>query len=435
MEAHDLVYIDLVVVNLYPFEQTVTRADAGFEKVIENIDIGGPTMLRSAAKNFQDVTVVTDPADYKTLLEEMDANDGAVTCEFNRALAQKVFTLTSFYDSLIADYLAEHVPAAPRFPTVRAFGYRKVQDLRYGENPHQAAAFYKEVRQDEPCATTAQQLHGKELSYNNYLDLDAAVELVKEFSAPTAIVIKHTNPCGAASADTLAEAYVRARATDPVSAFGSIVSLNRPVDKDTAELINETFVECVVAPCYCEEALEVLKSKKNIRIMRLEGLQAWCEDDERQPTGLYTRTIVGGLLVQDRDLLLVDDDNVRCVTEREPSEEELRALMFAWTCAKHVKSNAIVYARGTELVGVGAGQMSRVDSARLAAEKAEKELHGSVMASDAFFPFRDGIDAAAKAGITAVIEPGGSVRDEEVIAAANEHGMAMLFTGMRHFKH
>jgi phosphoribosylaminoimidazolecarboxamide formyltransferase/IMP cyclohydrolase len=435
MQEHELVYIDLVIVNLYPFEATITKPDVAFADAIENIDIGGPTMLRSAAKNFRDVTVIVDPDDYKTLLEQMDANNGQVTYDFNKACAQKVFASTSYYDSLISGYLEGETEDAPLFPQTKTFGYRKVQDMRYGENPHQQAAFYKEVLLPEPCVTSAKQLHGKELSYNNIIDIDGALELVKEFTEPTSIVVKHTNPCGAASAETLVEAYRNARATDPVSAFGSVLAFNRPVDKDTAEEIVSTFVEAVIAPGFDADALEVLNAKKNLRLLQLDGLQEWIMQQDKVYSGLYTRKVVGGLLVQERDIKMVTPAEVKCVTEREPTEEELKAMMFGWKCVKHVKSNAIVYASGTELIGVGAGQMSRVDSSKIAALKAQKEVKGSIMASDAFFPFRDGIDAAAEVGIAAIIQPGGSMRDEEVIAAANEHGMTMVFTGMRHFKH
>ena len=435
MEEHELPYIDLVIVNLYPFEQTITKENVKFEDAIENIDIGGPTMLRSAAKNFRDVTVIIDPADYKKLHEEMEANDGAVSYEFNKLCAQKVFASTSFYDSLIANYLEENTEGTEMFPPTRSFGYRKVQDLRYGENPHQKAAFYKEVVQTEPCVTMCKQLHGKELSYNNFIDVDGALELVKEFTEPTAIVVKHTNPCGAACAESICDAYIAARATDPVSAFGSVLAFNRTVDQATAEEISKTFVEAVIAPEFSPDALEILQKKKNIRLLLLEGLKNWVEEKEHNQTGFYTRKVVGGLLVQERDTKMVTPDELKCVTKRQPTDEELKSLMFAWKCVKHVKSNAIVYARGTELVGVGAGQMSRVDSAKIGVMKAQKEIKGSIMASDAFFPFRDGIDAAAEAGITAIIEPGGSIRDEEVIAAADEANIAMVFTGMRHFKH
>ena len=435
MRDHELVYIDLVIVNLYPFEATITKPDVAFADAIENIDIGGPTMLRSAAKNFRDVTVIVDPNDYQPLLEQMDANDGQASFDFNRSCAQKVFASTSYYDSLISDYLVDGIKDASQFPQTKTFGYRKVQDLRYGENPHQQAAFYKEVRLPEPCVTTAKQLHGKELSYNNIIDVDGALELVKEFSEPTAIVVKHTNPCGAASSDSLVDAYRNARATDPISAFGSVLAFNRPVDKDTAEEIVSTFVEAVVAPAFDADAMEILKTKKNLRLLQIDGLQKWIAQQDNQSSGLYTRKVVGGILVQDRDSKMISPEELKCVTDREPTAEELKAMIFGWKCVKHVKSNAIVFARGSELIGVGAGQMSRVDSSKIAALKAQKDVKGSIMASDAFFPFRDGIDAAAEVGIAAIIQPGGSMRDEEVIAAANEHGMAMMLTNMRHFKH
>ena len=435
MREHGFAFIDLVVVNLYPFEATITKPQASFEDIIENIDIGGPTMLRSAAKNFRDVTVIVDPADYKPLLQEMDAHGNTATRAFNLRLAQKVFATTAFYDSLIADYLGSVIPETPLFPATKTFGYRKVQDLRYGENPHQAAAFYKQVRQSEPCVTVAKQLHGKELSYNNYLDADEALELVKEFSAPTVAIIKHTNPCGAASAAILREAYERALATDPVCAFGGIVAVNRTLVKATADALAPLFLEVIIAPDFAPAALEVLQAKKNLRLLKVDGLEAWVQAADKTSAGLYTRTIVGGLLVQERDTRMVAPADLKCVTTRNPSPAEMESLLFAWKCAKHVKSNAIVLARGTELVGVGAGQMSRVDSVNIAVRKALKPLAGSVLASDAFFPFRDGLDAAAAAGVTAVIQPGGSLKDAEVIAAAEEHRMAMVFTSMRHFKH
>jgi phosphoribosylaminoimidazolecarboxamide formyltransferase/IMP cyclohydrolase len=435
MREHKLGYIDLVVVNLYPFEATITQPHVTFEEAIENIDIGGPTMLRSAAKNFRDVTVIVDPADYKPLLDEMDAHKNAVSYEFNKRLAQKVFAATAYYDSLIADYLADGIPDAPLFPATRSFGFRKVQDLRYGENPHQQAAFYKTARPAEPCITIAKQLHGKELSYNNYLDGDAALELVKEFSAPAVVIIKHTNPCGAAMAATLRDAYQRALATDPVSAFGGIIAVNRALDAETARAMAELFVEAIVAPDFAPEALALLKAKKNLRLLKVDGLDQWATAAEAARGGLALRSVVGGVLVQQRDTQMVAESAVRCVSATTPSAAQHAALLFAWKICKHVKSNAIVLARDTELVGVGAGQMSRVDSVRIAVQKARKELAGCVLASDAFFPFRDGVDEAARAGVAAVIQPGGSVKDDEVIAAANEHKMPMLFTGMRHFRH
>ena len=434
MLKYSLEYIDLVVVNLYPFEATIKKPDVTFPEAIENIDIGGPTMLRSASKNFRDVTVITDPADYNKLLELMDQNGGASTFEFNRACAQKVFAATAYYDSLIADFLARAMDDAPLFPETKTLGYRKVQDLRYGENPHQKAAFYREAIITEPCATTAKQLHGKELSYNNFIDLDGALELVKEFTEPAAIIVKHTNPCGAATDADLLTAYLKARETDPDSAFGGILAFNRTVEAPLAEELAKVFVEAVIAPAYTPEAFEIISKKKNIRIMTVEDLPAWLEANKKG-SGLITRKITGGLLIQERDLEILGPDGLKCVTKRKPTEEEVASLLFAWKCCKHVKSNAIVYARGTELVGVGAGQMSRVDSAKIGVLKARKPIEGCAMASDAFFPFRDSVDAAAKAGVTAIIQPGGSIRDEESIQAADEHNLTMLFTGMRHFKH
>ncbi len=435
MREHQLAYIDLVVVNLYPFEATITQPHVAFAEAIENIDIGGPTMLRSAAKNFHDVTVVVDPDDYKPLLDEMDAHHGAVSHDFNKRLAQKVFAATSYYDALIAEYLADALPDAPLFPATRSFGFRKVQDLRYGENPHQQAAFYKSARPAEPCITIAKQLHGKELSYNNYLDADAALELVKEFAEPAVIIIKHTNPCGAATAVSLHEAYQRALATDPLSAFGSIISVNRPLDAATARAIAELFVEAIVAPAFEPAALELLKAKKNLRLLKVDGLADWARASTKTGSDLALRSVVGGLLVQERDTQMVADTAIRCVSAAQPTAAQHAALRFAWKICKHVKSNAIVLARDTELVGVGAGQMSRVDSVHVAVQKARKDVRGCVLASDAFFPFRDGVDEAARAAVAAIIQPGGSVKDDEVIAAANEHGIAMLFTGMRHFRH
>jgi phosphoribosylaminoimidazolecarboxamide formyltransferase/IMP cyclohydrolase len=435
MQAHGLAYIDVVIVNLYPFETTISRPNATFEEAIENIDIGGPTMLRAAAKNFRDVTVIVDPADYTPLLEELDAHDGCATPAFNQRLAQKVFAATAFYDALIAEYLADRTAATPRFPATHTIGYRKVQDLRYGENPHQQAAFYRAALQTEPCITIAKQLHGKELSYNNYLDADAALELVKEFAEPAVVIVKHTNPCGAAVAPTLTEAWQRALATDPVSAFGGIVSVNRPLDAATAGAIAELFLEAVIAPAFTPEALALLKGKKNLRLLQVDGLAAWPAEAPQTRQRLAVRSVVGGLLVQERDTRMITEADLRVVTRTAPTAAQQAALLFAWRCCKHVKSNAIVLARETELVGVGAGQMSRVDSVRLSIQKACKPVSGCVLASDAFFPFRDGVDAAAAAGITAIAQPGGSVKDDEVIAAADEHGIAMVFTGMRHFRH
>jgi phosphoribosylaminoimidazolecarboxamide formyltransferase/IMP cyclohydrolase len=425
---HGIRPIDLVAVNLYPFEAAIAKPGCTFEDAVENIDIGGPTMLRSAAKNHDDVTVVVDPADYAAVLAEMRAGGGAVSAATNRRLAQKVFAHTAHYDAVISQYLAGHTEGE-KFPKVLSLTFDLAQGLRYGENPHQEAAFYRDPVVGEPCVAAARQLHGKEMSFNNFLDADAALELVREFEAATAVIVKHSNPCGVASAATLADAYRTARDTDPLSAFGGVIALNRTVDAETAAEIAGLFVEVVIAPGFAPEALEALGAKKNVRLLEVDPLTP-------PQDGMDIRRVVGGLLVQDRDTGRIPDVRaLKVVTRRRPTDEEFKALAFAWKVAKHVKSNAIVYAKGEHTIGVGAGQMSRVDSARIAAEKARAPLTGTAMASDAFFPFRDGIDAAAAVGVAAVIQPGGSVRDAEVIAAADEHGMAMVFTAMRHFRH
>jgi phosphoribosylaminoimidazolecarboxamide formyltransferase/IMP cyclohydrolase len=426
---HGIRPIDLVAVNLYPFEAAIAKPGCTFDEAVENIDIGGPTMLRSAAKNHEDVTVVVDPGDYAGVLDEMQAGGGAVSAATNRRLAQKVFAHTAHYDAAIAAYLAGQTEGAEKFPRVLSLTFDLAQGLRYGENPHQEAAFYRDPVVDEPSVAGARQLHGKEMSFNNFLDANAALELAREFERPTAVIVKHNNPCGVASADALADAYRMARDTDPLSAFGGVIALNRPLDGETAGEIAGLFVEVVIAPGYASEALEALGAKKNVRLLEVDALT---------PTrdGMDIRRVVGGLLVQDRDTGRIPDVKaLKVVTRRRPTDEEYAGLAFAWKVGKHVKSNAIVYARGERTIGVGAGQMSRVDSARIAAQKANFPLTGTAMASDAFFPFRDGIDTAAEVGVAAVIQPGGSVRDEEVIAAADEHGMAMVFTGMRHFRH
>ena len=438
MQANKIGNIDLVVVNLYPFEATIAKEGCAFEDAIENIDIGGPTMLRSAAKNHAFVTVVVDPADYTRMQDEMKSGGGATSGQFRFECARKVFSHTAAYDGAISNYLTARASgdAAPvQFPDALNLNFVKKQDLRYGENPHQNAAFYVERGEGEPSIALAKQLHGKELSYNNILDTNAALELVKEFSEVAAIVVKHTNPCGAALGKTLAEAYEKARATDPVSAFGGIVALNRPVDSATADLIAETFLEVIIAPGYEKDALAKLQEKKNIRLLEVPFEGGKYHALPKGISGWELRRVVGGLLVQDLDRGDAPQNEWKVVSNRQPTPEEMRALAFAWTCGKHVKSNAIVYAREGQLVGVGAGQMSRVDSARIAREKAQIPIQGTVAASDAFFPFRDGVDQLAEAGAVAVIQPGGSVRDEEVIAAADEHGMAMVFTGYRHFRH
>jgi phosphoribosylaminoimidazolecarboxamide formyltransferase/IMP cyclohydrolase len=429
MQQQGIGPIDIVVVNLYPFEAAIAKPDCTFEHAIENIDIGGPSMLRSAAKNHEDVLVLVDPADYNRVLEALKG--GSVTRELRRELAAKVFQHTARYDSLIAGYLEKQVLAEPaKFPAILSLQYERAETLRYGENPHQQGAFYRELGSREPSVSRAKVLHGKAMSYNNYLDANSALELAKEFAETAAVIVKHNNPCGVALGASPIEAYVKARETDPVSAFGGVIAFNRPVDLATAKEITSTFVEVVVAPGYHEEALAELKRKKDLRLLDIGPLTMAVRD------GLDLKKLVGGLIVQDRDLgVLADLRALKVPTKRKPTDEEYAACAFAWKVCKHVKSNAIVYARAGQTVGVGAGQMSRVDSVKLAGMKAVLPVKGCVMASDAFFPFRDGLDAAAQAGITAVIQPGGSIRDQEVVAAADEHQMAMILTGMRHFRH
>ncbi len=435
MKQHGLEPIDLVAVNLYPFEATVAKPNCSFEEAIENIDIGGPAMLRSSAKNFEHVTVIVDPHDYKKVLEEIQAGDGSVSKETRLALAKKVFLHTARYDSVISTYLENHTTVAERvrFPGILTLQFEKVEDLRYGENPHQQAAFYRDFQSAGPSVSTAKQLHGKAMSFNNFLDANAGLELVKEFAQTASVIIKHNNPCGVAIGETLLEAYTKARATDPVSAFGGVIAFNRPVDPETAEEIAKMFVEIVIAPGFERGALDIFKKKRDLRL--LDAGPTLKETRERRG-GMDMKRVVGGLILQDRDLGRIEDVRaLKIVTKRKPTDDEYDAMAFAWIVCKHVKSNAIIYARPDRTIGIGAGQMSRVDSVRLAAMKAQSPLAGTVMASDAFFPFRDGLDEAAKTGITAVIQPGGSIKDEEVIRAADEHDMAMVMTGMRHFRH
>ncbi len=430
MKEHGIENIDMVVVNLYPFEATIAKEGCRLEDAIENIDIGGPTMLRSAAKNYHDVTVLVDNTDYATVLDEMRDNDGAVSAETNFGLAVKVFQHTAAYDGAISNYLGSRLTKEiQEYPPTYTLQVKKAQDLRYGENPHQTAAFYVERGITEPCVSNAQQLQGKELSFNNIIDLDAAIETVKEFEQSAAVIIKHTNPCGAALADSPLTAYLKARECDPVSAFGGIVGFNRTVDADTARELTSTFLEAVIAPGYTDEALDIFTAKKNVRVMQVPLLDSYI------PKGYDLKRVTGGLMIQSRDLGMINALDCRVVTERTPSTSEYEALDFAWRVCKHVKSNAIVFTNRDQTVGIGAGQMSRVDSSKIAVQKSLLPTHGTVLASDAFFPFRDGVDAAAEAGVTAIIQPGGSVRDEEVIKAANEHGIAMIFTNMRHFRH
>ncbi len=427
MEQHGIASIDLLVVNLYPFEATTAKADCTFEEAIENIDIGGPAMLRSAAKNHRDVVVVVDPADYAVVLDEL-SREGDVQDGTRRTLARKVFAHTSRYDGLIADYLGAATDEA-LFPEQLTLRFERLDTLRYGENPHQSAAAYLEPGYAAPCVVRGKVLQGKAMSYNNYQDANAALELVRELPACSCAVIKHSNPCGAATAATLAEAYAKARACDPMSAFGGVVAVNQTVDAATAAEIAEVFTEVIIAPAFEPAALELFAKKKNLRLLDVGPL-----GDTASP-GLEYKRIVGGLLLQDRDLAILDEAKLKVVSERRPTDDEMAAMRFAWVICKHVKSNAIILTRADRTVGIGAGQMSRVDSTRIAAMKAQEETKGCALASDAFFPFRDGIDEAAKAGASCIIQPGGSIRDEEVIAAANEHGMAMVMTQMRHFRH
>ncbi len=430
LAEHGIPEIDMVVVNLYAFEKVAAREDATVPELIENIDIGGPTLIRAAAKNYQDVAVVVSPDDYPRIIDEMQAWDGDLPLATRWRLAKRAFRLTSEYDRAINARLAriffekeQWTERRGRVPSVLDIHAELALDLRYGENPHQQAACYSEGR---PGIASAEQLHGKELSYNNLVDLDAAWQLVREFTRPAAAVIKHTNPCGCAEQDSLADAYRKAFACDPVSAYGGVLAFNQEVDEETAREIAKTFIEAIAAPGYTPEALSVLTTKKNLRLLKVAPSNG---DD------LVVKSISGGYLAQTPDSKTLDSSQLEVVTDRPPSNEEWRALLFAWTVAKHVKSNAIVYAREGQTVGVGAGQMSRVDSVKIGAMKAVLPLAGTVVASDAFFPFPDGVEEAAKNGATAIIQPGGSVRDSDVITAANRLGLAMVFTRMRHFRH
>jgi phosphoribosylaminoimidazolecarboxamide formyltransferase / IMP cyclohydrolase len=428
---HGIQPIDLVVVNLYPFEQTVAKPGCTLEDAIENIDIGGPTMLRSAAKNYTDVTVVVSPRDYGRVLEEI-RKTGEVSLKTRFELCRTVFLHTARYDSAISAWLDSQVPAdeKTRFPNILTLQFEKVQNLRYGENPHQQGAFYREFGRQEPSVAHAKLLQGKEMSFNNFLDANSALELAKAYDGIAAVIVKHNNPCGVGVAATLVDAYRKARDCDPVSAFGGVIAFNHMVDYDTAKELTATFVEVVVAPEFAPDAIVELQKKKDLRLLdigpRVTGT----------PEGMDMKKIVGGLIYQDRDLgRIADVRKLPVATLRKPTDDEYEALGFAWKVCKHVKSNAIIFTTKDQTIGIGAGQMSRLDSVRIAVMKAQLPLKGTVLASDAFFPFRDGLDEAAKAGITAVIQPGGSLKDEEVIKAANEHGLAMVMTGMRHFRH
>ncbi len=470
MNEHNIEPIDLVVINLYPFEETIEKDGVTLEEAVEQIDIGGPAMIRSASKNFRDVAVLTDARLYEDVLNEMKENDGSLSLKTRKRLAALAYTRTSFYDLAISGYLAEQIsqddleylePLNPygnlafiemeeetaesedeelvaleeledgeddSLPSFISVGLAKVADLRYGENPHQKAALYDSG--EESGIANAEQLHGKEMSFNNYVDAEAAWRIANDFDELAVAIIKHTNPSGVGLGANLLEAHQRALATDPVSAFGGIVAMNRVADAEVATAINKVFTEVVIAPDFTEDALAVFRKKKNLRILKVDTAA------EKNP--LEFRQISGGYLIQDQDLLTITAENLKVVSEREPNATEIRAMLLAWKCCKHVKSNAIVFANDVQTVGVGAGQMNRVDSVRIAAMRAKKtelELEGTVLASDAFFPFRDNVDEAAKFGISAIIQPGGSKRDDESIEAANEHGISMVFTGYRHFKH
>ncbi|RAL21466.1 bifunctional phosphoribosylaminoimidazolecarboxamide formyltransferase/IMP cyclohydrolase [Thermoflavimicrobium daqui] len=425
MEDNGIKPIDLVIVNLYPFQQTISKPDVSFAEAIENIDIGGPTMVRAAAKNHQYVTVIVDPQDYDAIANEIIAQ-GMPSLETRKRLAAKAFSHTAAYDALIAQYLNQQLGI--QFPEQLTVTFNQVSPLRYGENPHQQAAFYQEPLAQKGQIAKAKQLHGKELSYNNINDANAAWEMVTEFSEPTVVAVKHMNPCGVGTGSTLFDAYQKAYEADPVSIFGGIIACNRPVDLETAQKMKEIFLEIILAPHFTEEALAVLQKKKNLRLLQLEL-------DTVRTTDWKLQSVDGGLLVQDIDHHQIQPTECRVVTDREPTSAEWEQLLFAWKVVKHVKSNAIVLAKEERTIGVGAGQMNRVGAAKIAIEQAGKEAKGAVLASDAFFPMKDTVEVAAAAGITAIIQPGGSVRDEESIKEANKHGIAMVFTGVRHFKH
>ena len=433
MQLHDIPPIDLLAVNLYPFAETVARPNCTYDEAIENIDIGGPAMLRAAAKNHQSVTVAVDPADYAQVLGELEANSGCTSIDTRSRLAAKAFAHTARYDTMVSSYLLDRESATERFPATLPLVFDKVRDLRYGENPHQAGAFYRDVAGRGASVASANIVQGKELSYNNIADADTAIECVRQFATTACVIVKHANPCGVATAETPLAAYEKAYRTDPTSAFGGIIAFNRELDAETAAaIIGRQFVEVIASPTVSAGARDALAAKANVRVLAVGdyGRSAGSE--------LEYRSVNGGLLAQSRDRGEVTAADLKVVTKRRPTDAQIADLLFAWTVCKHVKSNAIVFARDNMTIGVGAGQMSRVYSTRIAAMKAadEKlEVRGAVMASDAFFPFRDGLDVAAEYGIAAVIQPGGSMRDSEVIAAADEHGIAMVFTGMRHFRH
>ncbi|OCG77020.1 bifunctional phosphoribosylaminoimidazolecarboxamide formyltransferase/IMP cyclohydrolase [Gilliamella sp. Occ4-3] len=441
MQQHQIAPIDMVVVNLYPFAQTVAKPDCTLDDAVENIDIGGPTMVRSAAKNHKDVAIVVDCGDYENIINMMDSNQNSLSFKYRFNLAIKAFEHTAKYDGMIANYFGQLVPPymgetnqpSGEFPRTLNLQFIKKQNMRYGENAHQQAAFYVEQDVKEASIATANQLQGKALSYNNIADTDAALECVKSFDEPACVIVKHANPCGVAISDNILHAYEKAFKTDPTSAFGGIIAFNRQLDADTAKaIVDKQFVEVIIAPSVSQEALTITQAKKNVRVLECG------EWSTPASVSLDFKRVNGGLLVQDRDLGMISPNELTVVTKRKPTAQELSDALFCWKVAKFVKSNAIVYAKDNMTIGIGAGQMSRVYSAKIAGIKAKDEnlnVAGSVVASDAFFPFRDGVDAAAAVGVTCVIQPGGSIRDDEVIQAANEHNIAMIFTKMRHFRH
>lgn len=439
VDEQNIELIDMVVVNLYPFEKTLLKNGVSMEEAIENIDIGGPSMLRSAAKNFRSVAVISNPRRYDEILKELKENKCFLNDQTQMSLAGEVFELTSNYDKAICDYLKSQIQTictskcpdarVQRFPEVLELKFKKVQELRYGENPHQQAAFYKDIGKTGLSLASVEQLHGKELSFNNIIDLSSALDIVREFAEPAAVVIKHTNPCGAAAGKSLSLAYRQALACDPLSAFGSIIGLNRVVDRNTAEdIFSAGFMECIIAPGYEEDALEILKEKKNLRLLRLPDFKDKRDGDD-------FKMVIGAMLLQDKDTKDIAPSELKVVTRVKPNKQQTESLLFGWKITKHVRSNAIVLSQGKKTVGIGAGQMSRVDAVIIAARKAGVRADGSALASDAFFPQADGIEMAAACGAKAIIQPGGSIRDDQVIKAADKAGIAMVFTGMRHFKH